>query len=65
MFYDLDSQLFEKTLEINNESKYSYCFCYLNSDIFAVGNSNGSIFIYSKDHYLIQEINYTLFYQGY
>jgi WD40 repeat protein len=49
MFYDLDSQLLEKTLEINNESKYSYCLCYLNSDIFAVGNSNGSIFIYSKE----------------
>ena len=47
MFFDLDSMV--KTLEISNDSKYIYSLCFINTDIFAVGNANGSIYIYSKE----------------
>jgi WD40 repeat protein len=47
MFFDLD--LMVKTLEISNDLKYFYSLCFINTDIFAVGNANGSIHIYSKE----------------
>ena len=47
MLYDIDSG--EKIYEISNDNKYIYTMTYLNENTLAIGNTNGSVYVFNTE----------------